>query len=125
MSADLPAIDRDLEVPVTLSLQLALEDAAAGEATQQNVICTRILRLLPHRRLVASADVQGRACVIKLFVGKDAAILVTGAGRSSSACADTSGGTVPHRNSLAPIGCPSPAVPDVAPGDARQRRQCR
>jgi tRNA A-37 threonylcarbamoyl transferase component Bud32 len=36
------------------------------------VVCTRILRLLPHRRLVASADVQGRACVIKLFVGKDA-----------------------------------------------------
>lgn len=73
--AEVAEAGRALTAPFVLRMSGAptfLSDGAAatGEVRLQ---CREILRLLPGRRLVARAEVDGRVCVVKLFLGARAA----------------------------------------------------
>jgi tRNA A-37 threonylcarbamoyl transferase component Bud32 len=73
--ADLCAAGRELTVPFALSLSLRKGAASLRETAdgRLRLVCRRILRLLPGRRLVALVDVGGRPAVMKLFLGTGAA----------------------------------------------------
>ncbi|MFU8815408.1 MAG: lipopolysaccharide kinase InaA family protein [Pseudomonadales bacterium] len=73
---DLVAAGRDVpdEFRCRLTWSPAPAGSALGDAGVEIVLrCERILRLLPGRRLVAQAQVDGRRVVLKLFLGVDAA----------------------------------------------------
>lgn len=65
--SDIVAAGRQLPEEFFCRLTLA---AAGAEIT---VRCREILRLLPGRRLVARAEMEGRSVVLKLFLGAEAA----------------------------------------------------
>ncbi|HEX7034220.1 MAG TPA: lipopolysaccharide kinase InaA family protein [Pseudomonadales bacterium] len=69
--AEIVAAGRGL--PETFACRLALTDPSGNAATDVVLICDRVLRLLPGRRLTARARLDERPVLLKLFLGAGAA----------------------------------------------------
>jgi tRNA A-37 threonylcarbamoyl transferase component Bud32 len=65
--AGLAAAGRDVTVPFRCRLQ------QADDGHDVDLTCVTLLRLLPGRRVVARAEVDGHAVLLKLFLGRGAA----------------------------------------------------